>query len=127
MGIHPVTQQEYESVTGNNPSYFTGDPNLPVDQVSWEDATNYCALLTQRDAAAGRIPAGSYYRLPTEAEWEYAARATNSTRFFYGDDLDYAALANYAWYGDNSGDQTQPVGQKLPNAWGLYDVAGNVW
>ena len=127
MGIHPVTQQEYQSVTGNNPSFFSGDPNLPVDQVSWQDATNYCALLTQQEAAAGRIPAGSHYRLPTEAEWEYAARATTSTRFFYGDDLDYTELANYAWYGDNSDDQTQPVGQKPANAWGLNDVSGNVW
>jgi formylglycine-generating enzyme required for sulfatase activity len=127
MGIHPVTQQEYESVTGNNPSFFTGDPSRPVDQVSWQDATNYCALLTQREARAGRIPAGSHYRLPTEAEWEYAARAGTSTRFFYGDDLVYTDLANHAWYGDNSDGQTQPVGQKPPNAWGLYDVAGNVW
>jgi formylglycine-generating enzyme required for sulfatase activity len=127
MEIHPVTQQEYQAVMGTNPSAFAGDPNRPVDQVSWADATYYCALLTQRELTAGRLPARWKYRLPTEAEWEYAARAGTSTRFFYGDDPDYSELSNYAWYQDNSDNQTHAVGQKAPNPWGLQDVYGNVW
>jgi formylglycine-generating enzyme required for sulfatase activity len=76
---------------------------------------------------AQRIPAGSAYRLPTEAEWEYACRAWTSTLFSYGDDPGYTNLTNYAWYHANSEGMTHPVGQKLPNAWGLYDMHGNVW
>ena len=127
IGIYPVTQQEYQSVMTNNPSYFTGDLTRPVEQVSWLDASNYYALLTQRDLASGQIPARYQYRLPTEAEWEYACRAGTSTRFYYGDDPGYTNLATYAWYRSNSGSQTQPVGQKPPNPWGLYDMCGNVW
>jgi formylglycine-generating enzyme required for sulfatase activity len=75
---------------------------------------------------AGRIAANAVYRLPTEAEWEYACRGWTSTRFSYGDDIGYTNLTNYAWYRDNSYGPTQPVGQKLPNPWGLYDMHGNV-
>jgi formylglycine-generating enzyme required for sulfatase activity len=127
MGKYEVTQGEYKAVTGNNPSHFTGDSNRPVEMVSWYNATNYCALLTERERAAGRIATNSVYRLPTEAEWEYACRAWTSTRFSYGDDPGYTSLTNYAWYMDNSGSTTHPVGQKLPNPWGLYDMHGNVW
>jgi formylglycine-generating enzyme required for sulfatase activity len=83
--------------------------------------------LTQRERAAGRIPANALYRLPTEAEWEYACRAQTSTRFSYGDDPGYTNLANYEWYYVNCDSQTQPVGRKLPNPWGLFDMQGNVW
>jgi formylglycine-generating enzyme required for sulfatase activity len=127
MGRFPVTQRDYLAVTGSNPSGFPGDLDRPVESVSWFAASNYCALLTQQDLAAGRIPPGSHYRLPTEAEWECAARAGSSTRFYYGDDPDLTSLSNYAWFGAHNGITTHPVGQKLPNAWGLYDMEGNVW
>jgi formylglycine-generating enzyme required for sulfatase activity len=139
MGKYLVTQGDYLSVVGSNPSWFNGDHtdsgwtnygtdlSRPVEQVSWEEATAYCAQLTQQERAAGRIATNSVYRLPTEAEWEYACRAWTSTRFSYGDDPAYTSLTNYAWYGDNSGGMTHPVGQKLPNPWGLYDMHGNVF
>jgi formylglycine-generating enzyme required for sulfatase activity len=94
--------------------------------VTWFDATNYCATLTQWERTAGRIATNTAYRLPTEVEWEYGCRAWTSTRFSYGDDPGYANLTNYAWYWDNSGGTTHPVRQKLANPWGLYDMLGNV-
>jgi formylglycine-generating enzyme required for sulfatase activity len=128
MGKYEVTQGEYLAVTGSNPSWFTGDTNRPVQVVSWYDATSYCATLTQRERLAGRIATNSVYRLPTEAEWEYACRAgTSDRRFSYGNDLGYTSLGNYAWYDANSGNTAHPVGQKLPNPWGLHDMHGNVY
>ena len=128
MGKYDVTQGEYLAVMGSNPSYFTGDTNRPVEQVTWFEAADYCATLTQRERAAGRIAANSVYRLPTEAEWEYACRGwTSDRRFSYGDDPGYTSLTNYAWCTDNSDGTTHPVGQRLPNPWGLYDMYGNVW
>ena len=120
MSDHEVTQAEYQAVMGNNPSNFTGDLNRPVEQVSWSDAVEYCHKLTEQERAAGRITAQQAYRLPTEAEWEYAARAeTTGAR--------HGELDSIAWYRSNSGSQTHPVRQKEPNAWGLYDMMGNVW
>jgi formylglycine-generating enzyme required for sulfatase activity len=141
MGKYEVTQQEYISVTATNPSYYNGDRSgppwndvdygtdltRPVELVSWNDAVNYCVLLTTQERDAGRIPFNWIYRLPTEAEWEYACRAGTTTRFYYGDDPGYTNLANYAWYFENSDGMTHPVGELLLNAWGLYDMAGNVW
>ncbi len=127
MGLRPVTQAEYQSVTAVNPSFFTGNSSRPVEQVTWSDATNYCSLLTQRERLAGRIAVGWKFRLPTEAEWEYACRAGTTNRFYYGDDLTCSSLPNYAWFADNSGGQTAPVAQKPANPWGLYDMIGNVW
>jgi formylglycine-generating enzyme required for sulfatase activity len=127
MGKYEVTQVEYLAVMGINPSKNTGDTLRPVENVDWHDAGNFCAKLTVRERAAKRLPSGYVYRLPTEAEWEYACRAGTTTRFSYGDDSDYTQLGNYAWYSDNSGLRTHPVGQKKPNEWGLYDMHGNVW
>jgi formylglycine-generating enzyme required for sulfatase activity len=127
MGKYEVRQGEYLAVMGNNPSDFPGDLNLPVDSVSWHDATYYCDALTYWERVAGRIATNAVYRLPTSAEWEYACRGWTSTRFSYGDDPGYTNLAEYAWYRDNSGSTTHPVGQKLPNPWGLYDMHGNVY
>jgi len=129
MGKCEVTQGEYQALMGTNPSQFTGDTNRPVEMVTWYDATDYCDQLTQRERAAGRIGTNTVYRLPTEAEWEYACRAGTTTRFSYvdGDDPGYGRLGNYAWYDDNSDSTTHPVGQKLPNPWGLEDMPGNVY
>jgi formylglycine-generating enzyme required for sulfatase activity len=127
MGTYEVTQQEFSDVMGTNPSHFTGSLDRPVEFLSWTDANNYCDILTQRERAAGRIPGNHVYRLPTEAEWEYACRARTTMRFSYGDDPGYVNLAAYAWYLDNGADTTHPVGGKLPNPWGLYDMYGNVW
>ncbi len=133
MGKYLVTQGDYLAVIGSNPSYFNTnsgypeDLSRPVETVYRSDTSNYCAALTRQELAAGRIPTNCVYRLPTEAEWEYACRAGTTTRFSYGDDPGYNNLTNYAWYSDNSGGTTHPVGQKLPNPWGLYEMHGNVF
>ena len=127
IGRYEVTQGEYLSVIGSNPSGFTGDTNRPVEKVSWNDAANYCAQLTARERTAERLPAGWAYRLPTESEWEYASRAGSTNRFSFGEDTDYSQLGNYAWYNANSVSASHTVGGKLSNTWGLYDVSGNVW
>jgi formylglycine-generating enzyme required for sulfatase activity len=128
MGVHEVTQAEYVAVIGSNPSFFTGNTNRPVEQVSWNDAVAYCAALTTAERTAGRIPATWEYRLPTEAEWKYCCRAgARTTRFGYGDDLAATSLGDYAWYSANSVNTTHPVEQKRPNAWGLMDMHGNVF
>jgi len=130
IGKYEVTQGEYLAITGENPSDFPGDLRRPISTVSWFDATNYCWKLTQQELAAGRIPPGSQYRLPTEAEWECAARAGTTTRFSYGDDdANYTSLTNYAWFLDLGHIDliVHPVGQKLPNPWGIYDMHGHVW
>jgi formylglycine-generating enzyme required for sulfatase activity len=135
-GQYPVTQGEFLAVVGGNPSYFNGlrgstdygtDLTRPVEQVTWYDAVYYCWLLTQQERAAGHIPTNWTYRLPTEAEWEYACRAGVTNRFSYGDDPGYADLANHGWYAANSGGSVHPVGEKIANPAGLYDVHGNVY
>jgi|GEM_PF-4292546 len=121
IGVHEVTQSEYESVMGVNPSDFKG-ANKPVETVSWDDAVAFCVKLS---ALPAEVAAGRVYRLPTEAEWEYACRAGTTTEYSFGDDAE--DLGKYAWYGVNSGLTTHAVGKKLPNGWGLYDMHGNVW
>jgi formylglycine-generating enzyme required for sulfatase activity len=151
MGKYAVTQGEYLALMGSNPSYFTtnddnGNPippdlNRPVETVTWFDATNYCAQLTQQEQAAGRLPSGWVYRLPTEAEREYACRAGTTTAFHYGNAL-RGGMANFEdhyEYDASIGDiyvsnpavpclpRTTAVGSYVPNAWGLHDMHGNVW
>jgi formylglycine-generating enzyme required for sulfatase activity len=157
LGVTEVTQGQYEKVMGTNPSYFQkrvirkSDSSMyPVEQVSWEDAVEFCKKLSDlpEEKAAGRV-----YRLPTEAEWEYACRARSKTAYSFGDNG--RDLGKYAWFGNNSGSKeldsaalwarlkdnpqeyvdtllsaecaTHPVGEKKANAWGLYDMHGNVW
>ena len=103
---------------GHQPQRLTRRANRPVDQVSWNEAQTFISKL---NAMEGR----QLYRLPTEAEWEYAARAGSPTIYGFGNDP--KQLGEYAWYRGNSGRHPHPVGQKRPNAWGLYDMLGNVW
>ena len=121
LGVFEVTQDEFLRVMGNNPSKFKGARN-PVEKVSWDDAVSFCKKLSElpEEKAAGRE-----YRLPTEVEWEYAYRAGSKTVYSFGDSLE--TLREYAWFNENSGRMTHPVGEKKSNAWGLYDMLGNVF
>jgi formylglycine-generating enzyme required for sulfatase activity len=118
LGQYEVTQGQWQIIMGHNRSRFQGDTTLPVERVSWEDVQEFLGRLNAKEGA-------STYRLPTEAEWEYAARAGTTTTYSFGNDT--RQLEEYAWYRKNAGDHTHPVGQKKPNAWGLYDMHGNVW
>ncbi|HZS09563.1 MAG TPA: SUMF1/EgtB/PvdO family nonheme iron enzyme [Blastocatellia bacterium] len=114
IGKYEVTQQEWEALMGSNPSRFKG-ADLPVEQVSWEDVQHFIRAMNARND-------GYVYRLPIEAEWEYAARAGTT-----GDYGGTGNLSEMGWYSENSGGKTHPVGEKRANAWGLYDMHGNVW
>jgi formylglycine-generating enzyme required for sulfatase activity len=157
LGVTEATQGQYRAITGENPSFFKWSEDLPVEQVSWKDAIAFCNTLSRKEGLPEfyRIEGKNVvipdwrcpgYRLPTEAEWEYACRAGSTTRYSFGDDV--ASLGEYAWYYGNSAGKTQhveiiphktlrnekptiaaethPVGQKRPNPWGLYDMYGNV-
>jgi len=121
LGKYEVTQAQYQTVMGSNPSFFKGN-NLPVDNVSFGDPWDDCQTFIQK---LNQMRQGTF-RLPTEAEWEYACRAGTTTRFYWGDDPNYSQIGQYAWYVSNSSSKTHEVGTKLPNAWGLFDMSGNV-
>ncbi|TVQ01853.1 MAG: hypothetical protein EA381_04485, partial [Planctomycetaceae bacterium] len=129
LGQTEVTQGFWQAVMGTRP--WSGESNVreginyPATYVSWEDAVAFCDRLTSRERAAGRLPAGWSYRLPTEAEWEYACRAGTSTAYSFGNVE--ARLGEFAWYSANAGGHTHEVGTKAANPWGLYDCHGNVW
>ncbi len=125
MGRYDLTQAQWAAVMGGNPSYFQGanaggvnTDNRPVETVSWDDVQTFVAAL---NTATGKT-----FRLPSEAEWEFACRAGTTTRFYWGDDLGYSDIGDYAWYQVNSGNQTHDAGGKTPNNFGLYDMSGNV-
>ncbi len=122
MGKYLVTQAQYEAVCGHNPSAFRG-LSLPVETVCKTDADAFCLAVSKIEKQAGRLPEGWEYRLPTEAQWEYACRAGASTMFSWGDDPN--VVGEYAWWALNSSAKTHAVGQKKPNPWGLYDMHGN--
>ena len=128
LGITEVTQVQWTAIMGKNPSSFKGD-TLPVDSVTWDAAMQFCEKLTQRERAAGRLSADLAYTLPTEAQWEYACRAGRT-----GYDVgminqiynDFTQINAMSWNSANSTGTTHSVGHKKPNAWGLYDMQGNV-
>jgi formylglycine-generating enzyme required for sulfatase activity len=124
LGVHEATQAQYKTVMGENPSYFRNSPDsnrLPVENVTWHQAQEFCNRLSARpeEKSNERV-----YRLPTEAEWEMACRGGSTTAYGFGDDR--RELSNYAWYSENSNERTHPVGSKAANAFGLYDMHGNV-
>ncbi len=134
LGVTEVTQGQYQAVMGKTPSVFRMSDDLPVERVSWFDAIEFCIKLSDKETQQPRyriedktvtFTGGYGYRLPTEAEWEYACRAGSTTRYPFGDDEN--GLGEYAWYHKNAGGKTHPVGQKRANVWGLHDMMGNVW
>ena len=133
MGVNEITQGQYIAVIGSNPSAFSGDDNLPVEHLTWFDAIKFCNALSTKGGLQPcyNVSSGvcnftkNGFRLPTEAEWEYACRAGSTTIYNLGDSE--SDLARAGWYSPNCSNKTHQVGGKIPNAWGLYDMHGNVW
>jgi formylglycine-generating enzyme required for sulfatase activity len=136
IGKYEVTQKQYTDIIGTNPSNFTGNDNNPVEKVNWYDAIQFCNELSKKEGLEPcyTLESGTNwlcdfnkkgYRLPTEAEWEYACRAGTITDHYTG--TSESQFASAAWYGSNSDSITHPVGQKVANNFGLYDMHGNVW
>jgi len=124
MAKYEVTQELYHVVVGSNPAKFQGLRN-GIDRVSWDDANAFCEKATGLLREAKLIKETERIRLPSEAEWEYCCRAGTTTAWSFGDNEN--DLGKYSWYKDNSAKEDPPVGKKLPNAWGLYDMHGYVW
>jgi formylglycine-generating enzyme required for sulfatase activity len=118
MCRYEVTQKQWREIMGDNPSYFEGDDDLPVEMVTWDEVQEFIKKINEAEGT-------NKYRLPSEAEWEYACRTGTTTRYSFGDSE--SKLGDYAWYDENSDGKTHQVGQKKPNSWGLYDMHGNVW
>jgi len=133
LGRHEVTQAQWKALMGGNPSRFMHlGGHHPVEKISWDQAVEFCAKLTEVERAAGRLPANFEYALPTEAQWEYACRAGTTSALNSGKELTAAEgtcpnLDEVAWYEGNSGGKTHPLGRKRANAWGLCDMHGNLW
>ncbi len=122
LGTYEVTQQQWEVVIGHNPAVFSNLPNSetrPVESVSWNDTQFFINKLNQLNIGK--------FRLPTEAEWEYACRAGSETAYYWGESMAENGQSDYTWANSRSMAMTHPAGQKKPNAWGLFDMAGNVW
>jgi clan AA aspartic protease (TIGR02281 family) len=134
IGIYEVTQREYQRVMGANPAAEKISPRHPVEMISWFDAVSFCNRLSEMEHLPPfcavsdekvKILGGAGYRLPTEAEWEYACRGGTTTKWSWGDELE--ELSKYAWCKPNAGNNSHPVGQKNPNPFGLYDMHGHLW
>jgi formylglycine-generating enzyme required for sulfatase activity len=119
LGKYLVTQEQWQAVMDEKPSHFKG-PKYPVELVSSDDFQRFVQKLNVKIGTQN-----GKFALPTEAQWEYACRAGSTTKYCFGDDE--ARLGDYAWFGEDSGNKTHPVGEKKPNAWGLYDMHGNIW
>ena len=133
MSATQITQALYLCMMGTNPSQFTGKINRPVEMINWYDAVRFCNRLSEHAGLEPSYDLDTWdcdftrngYRLPAEAEWEYACRAGTTTKYYTGDTENHCAQAG--WYKANSGSTTHPVSRKEPNAWGLYDMHGNIW
>jgi len=125
MDQYEVTQEQFEKLMQSNPSSTFHTANLPVNRITWQEANDYCDQLTETERHSGTLPLGFVYRLPTEAEWEYACRAGTETAYSYGDYTE--GLSQHGWWAGNSDGLPDPVGKLTPNPWGLYDIHGNLF